>query len=107
MERREALACQTRPQRASHVTPAAVDFLLAVGLTISTASQLRPAGAAIGPGELCLVMWLLVMLSREANRLGPPLTPALWRLIVFWTLFALAQSMGTLNPACKHNSIAL
>jgi hypothetical protein len=97
MERREALACQIRPQRASHVMPAAVDFLLAVGLTTSTASQLRPAGASIGPGELCLVMWLLVMLSREANRLGPPLTPALRRLIVFWTLFALAQSMGTLT----------
>ncbi|HLN07793.1 MAG TPA: O-antigen ligase domain-containing protein, partial [Xanthobacteraceae bacterium] len=37
------------------------------------------------------------MLSREVSRLGPPLTPALLRLIVFWTLFAVAQSLGTLT----------
>ncbi len=97
MERVEKLTCQACPQPASRVTPVAVDLLLAFGLLLSSASQLRPAGAKIGPGEACLVMWLLVMLSREVNRLGPPLTPALWRLIVFWTLFAFAQSVGTLT----------
>jgi hypothetical protein len=95
MERDEVFTCQARLQPAFRLVPAAVDLLLAFGLLMSTASQLRPAGAKIGPGEACLVMWLLVMLSREVNRLGPPLTPALWRLIFFWTLFAFAQSMGT------------
>jgi hypothetical protein len=89
MERDEVFTCPSR------LVPAALDLLLAFGLLMSTASQLRPAGAKIGPGEACLVMWLLVMLSREVNRLGPPLTPALWRLIFFWTLFAFAQSLGT------------
>jgi hypothetical protein len=72
------------------------DALLALGLLLSTASQLRPAGAAIGPGEICLVAWLFVMLFREAGRLGPPLTPALSQLLIFWLLFAFALSVGTL-----------
>lgn len=70
------------------------DTLLALGLLLSTGSQLRLAGLAIGPGEICLVIWLVSMLGREARRLGPALTPALTRLLVFWTLFALAQSLG-------------
>ena len=73
------------------------DTLLALGLLLSTASQLRPTGFAIGPGEVCLVIWLVTMLGREAGRLGPTLTPALSRLLIFWALFALAQSLGTLT----------
>jgi hypothetical protein len=96
MERGEILTCRAWSQPASRVPSLALDLLLACGLLMSAASQLRPAGAKIGPGEACLVMWLLIMLSREVNRLGPPTTPALWRLIVFWTLFAFAQSLGTL-----------
>ena len=34
------------------------DLLLVFGLLLSTASQLRPLGAPIGPGELCLVIWI-------------------------------------------------
>ncbi len=74
-----------------------LDALLAFGLLLSTASQLRPAGAAIGPGEICLVVWLVVMLFREVGRLGPPLTPALSQLLIFWLLFAFSLSVGTLT----------
>ena len=73
------------------------DTLLALGLLLSTASQLRPAGSAIGPGEVCLAIWVLWMLAREAARLGPPMTPALTRLLLFWALFIVAQSLGTLT----------
>jgi hypothetical protein len=73
-----------------------LDLLLALGLLLSTASQLRAGGAPVGPGEICLVIWLVVTLCREAARLGPPLTPALCRLLIFWALFACAQSIGTL-----------
>jgi hypothetical protein len=73
------------------------DLLLALGLLMSAASQLRPTGAKIGPSEACLVLWLLLMLGREAGRLGPPLTPVLGRLIKFWLLFASAQCIGTLT----------
>jgi hypothetical protein len=77
-------------------TPMILDALLAWGLVLSTTSQLRLAGGAIGPGEICLALWVLAMLSREAIRLGPPLTPALSRLLIFWGLFAAAQCIGTL-----------
>ncbi len=73
------------------------DTLLASGLLLSTASQLRLAGFAIGPAEICLVIWLVSMLGREAGRFGPPMTPALSRLLIFWALFTLAQSLGTLT----------
>jgi O-antigen ligase len=73
------------------------DILLALGLLLSTASQLRPTGAPVGPGELCLMAWVGLMLAREANRLGPPLTPALSKLLVFWLVFGAALSIGTLT----------
>lgn len=73
------------------------DALLAFGLVMSTASQLRIWGSPIGPGEILLLLWLLVMLGREIVRLGPPLTPPLFRLLVFWVVFAVAESLGTLT----------
>src|SRR5690348_9722580 len=73
------------------------DALLALGVLLSTASQFRPEGAAVGPGEICLVIWLVLTLFREAGRLNPPLTPAFSRLLVFWLLFGFALSVGTLT----------
>jgi len=72
------------------------DALLAVGLLLSTAHQLRVPGIPIGPGELCLAIWVVLALFHEAGRLGPPLTPALSRLLIFWLVFAVAQSVGLL-----------
>ena len=76
-------------------TPWALDALLAAGLVLSTTSQLRLA-SGIGPAEICLALWVLVMVAREAIRLGPPLTPALSRLLIFWAFFTAAQFIGTL-----------
>jgi hypothetical protein len=70
------------------------DALLAIGLILSTAHQLRFSGSAMGPGELCLALWIFLALGYETGRLGPPLTPALSRLLVFWLAFAFAQSVG-------------
>lgn len=74
-----------------------LDALFALGLLLSPASQLRLAGSAVGPGEICLLIWIALTLGREAVRLGPPLTPALSRLLIFWSLFTIAQSLGTLT----------
>jgi O-antigen ligase len=73
------------------------DALLALGMLLATASQLRLGNLPIGPGELCLVLWLIFMLVRELNRLGPQLTPALSRLLLFWTVFAFSLSLGFLT----------
>jgi O-antigen ligase len=73
------------------------DALFALGMLLTTASQLRLGDLPIGPGELCLVIWVIVMLVRELDRLGPPLTPALSRLLIFWTIFAFSLSLGFLT----------
>jgi len=69
--------------------------MFALGMLLSPASQLRLPGLPIGPGELCLLVSLLLMLGREVARLDPPLTPALSRLLIFWALFTIALSIGT------------
>jgi O-antigen ligase len=73
------------------------DVLLALGLVLSAASQLRPSGAPVGPGEIFLMVWILLMVGKEAVRLGPPMTPALSKLLLFWLVFAAALSIGTLT----------
>jgi hypothetical protein len=75
----------------------ALDVLLAVGLVMSSASQLRPTGIPIGVGELCLAGWVLLTFSREVVRLGPPLRKPLLRLLTFWLLFAIALCVGTMT----------
>jgi O-Antigen ligase len=80
------------------------DTVFALGLLLSPSSQLRPNGSPIGPGEVCLLIWLLLMLGREAARLGPPLTPALSRLLIFWALFAVALSIGTMTAFALQDS---
>ena len=74
-----------------------LDFLFAFGLLLTPASQLRLAGLPVGPGELCLFIWVILVLGREAAQLRLLLTPALSRLLMFWSLFVLAQSLGTLT----------
>ncbi|MDX8443793.1 O-antigen ligase family protein [Mesorhizobium australafricanum] len=73
------------------------DVLFALGLLLTPASQLRLAGFPVGPGEICLLIWIVLILGREAARLGQPLTPALSRLLIFWSIFTIAQSLGTLT----------
>jgi hypothetical protein len=86
---------RSRPRSASRSMSWAWETIFALGLLLSPASQLRLRGIPIGPGELCLSVALLLMLGREVARLGPPLTPALSRLLIFWALFTIALSIGT------------
>ena len=74
-----------------------LDALLALGLILSTTSQLRVEGAAVGPGEICLAIWSFLMLTGEIGRIGPPITPVLGRLLTFWMLFACAMCLGTMT----------
>lgn len=75
----------------------ALSVLFSIGLVLASSSQLRFLGiAGIGPGEALLLAWLVSMLMREVARLGPPLTPALSRLLIFWGLFLAAECFGTL-----------
>lgn len=69
------------------------DMLLSLGMLLTTASQLRIGDLPVGPGEACLVAWLILM----PGRLGPSLTPALSRMLTFWVLFLFAESLGFLT----------
>jgi len=73
------------------------DALLALGLVLSTASQLRPGDLPVGPGELCLVVWIALMLGDTRNLLQSPLTPALTRMLMFWGLFTIALCLGSMT----------
>lgn len=84
------------------------DLLLAIGILLTTASQFRSDSAPIGPGELCLVIWIALTLGREALRLEPRFTPAFSRLVIFRLFFGLAQCIGTLTGyaiADVHGSV--
>ncbi|MDH3742280.1 MAG: O-antigen ligase domain-containing protein, partial [Hyphomicrobiales bacterium] len=75
-----------------------IDFLLALGMMLSPASQLRPAGSAVGPGEICIAIWLGLTLLRtipKFNRLR--VTPAVRSIGVFWLLLTAALCAGTLT----------
>lgn len=71
------------------------DALLALGLLLSSATQLRIEGSPVGAGELCLALWLGVRLCGELNR-PSRLSPAFFQLLVFWLLFAVAQCIGSI-----------
>ena len=75
----------------------ALTTMLALGLLMTTATQLRLPGAPVGPGELLLVLWITLRLLRAAYGPGVPLTPALRRMLIFWTWFTIAEALGTLT----------
>lgn len=74
-----------------------VDALFAVGLLLTTAYQIRAAGFPLGPGEVLILLWLARTLARVAVRRERMLPRALTRLMLFWILFAAAQSVGYLT----------
>jgi len=92
------------------------DALLALGLVLSTAHQLRLSSLPIGPGELLLATWVALALTYEVRRLGPPSSAALAKLLTFWVAFTFAQSIGLLNglatedfrdtASCLHDIVA-
>ena len=71
------------------------NVLLAIGLVLTTASQLRLPAVPLGPGEVFILLWLgyasfrLVALDSIAN------PGALFTIGAFWFCFALALSIGT------------
>jgi hypothetical protein len=69
--------------------------LLALGIVLTTASQLRLPAVPLGVGEVCLALWLglatlhLVASGRICN------AKAMFQITAFWACFAFALSVGT------------
>lgn len=71
-----------------------LDCLLALGILLSTATQLRLPGLPLGPGEALLAIWVLVAGTAAMLRRSLPITPGVWRLLTFWSVFTIAQCVG-------------
>jgi len=84
-----------------------LETILGLGLLLTTATKLRLSGAPVGPGEIFLVVWIAATLVREIRQPGLLLTPALRHMLIFWTLFAIAESLGTMTALVigdKHDT---
>jgi hypothetical protein len=71
-----------------------LDTLLALGLALSSATQLRLPGLPFGPAEACILAWIGLSLFGLLAGRGISQTGALLRLVTFWSFFALALSIG-------------
>ena len=72
------------------------DMVLALGLLLTTASQLRIPGSPIGPGELMLMFWLVITIGRALILLDFAASRAFGQLLSFWLLFAASLCLGTI-----------
>src|SRR6478752_9046432 len=69
--------------------------LLAFGIVLTTASQLRLPVVPLGPGEFCLVLWLAPASLRILNLRSIVNAKAVLLIGAFWTCFVFALSVGT------------
>jgi O-antigen ligase len=76
--------------------------LLALGLVLTTASQLRLPGVPLGLGELCLGLWLGLALLHVLTGDSISNPRALLRLGTFWICFALSLSVGTCQALLRQ-----
>jgi O-antigen ligase/polysaccharide polymerase Wzy-like membrane protein len=74
-----------------------LDSLLALGLVLTTATQLRFGDTPFGPGEMCLVVWLSLRLCIQAGRPAPVSNAALTRVATFWLILIAAESVGAIR----------
>ena len=68
--------------------------LLALGLVISAATQLRVGGLPLGPGEIVLLIWLCLAGLRQLLSRPLILNPALTRVLCFWFVMVVSLCVG-------------
>jgi O-Antigen ligase len=71
-----------------------MDAILALGLLFTTASQLRLPDVPLGPGELCLIVWIAAVGFRILMPGARWSAGAISGLVAFWVVLALALSIG-------------
>lgn len=74
-----------------------MDAILALALLFTTASQLRLQSIPVGPGEIGLVVWIVGMLFKALTSAAPSPSRAVFLLVAFWGVLALALSLGTIT----------
>src|SRR5215467_13124969 len=73
-----------------------LDAVLALGLLLSTATQLRFGDTPFGPGEICLTLWLGLVLLLRPSRWTLTSNAALVRVVAFWLILIVAESVGSI-----------
>src|ERR1700722_4473868 len=74
-----------------------MDGILAIGLLFTTSSQFRVPGLPVGPGEMCLAIWIAGKFAQILVSGAPARSPAVSVLVAYWGIFALALSLGMLT----------
>jgi len=77
------------------------DGIVALGLLLSTASQLRPGGSPVGLGEVLLLTWSFWVLTDRLSTRNAALPSGFSRLLGFWGIFAIVESLGLLNGLAR------
>jgi O-antigen ligase len=81
-----------------------MDGILALGLLFTTSSQFRVPGMPIGPGEICLAVWIVGKLVQSLVSGERFWSPDMSPLIAFWGLFALALSLGMMTALATEEA---
>ena len=68
--------------------------LMALGLLLSMATQLRLGSLPLGPGEGCLALAVMLLICEVTRHHGLPVTRPAWALLLFWLAFVVAQCIG-------------
>lgn len=89
-----------RPNRAQRLLTL-WDGLLAIGILFSLETQLRWGTSSVGPGELSLATWILVLIPVEIWRFRGVVPRPFWDVWRFWAVFAVAQSIGLMVAIVK------
>jgi O-antigen ligase len=71
-----------------------LDSLLACGLLLSAATQLRIGDTPLGPGEVLLVVWLGLSLCFQTGRPALTSNAARTSVVTFWLILFVAESVG-------------
>jgi hypothetical protein len=81
------------------------DMFLALGLLLTTATQLRIPGSPIGPGELMLLFWLVIAIGRAVLLRDFAANRPFGQLLSFWLLFAASLCLGTIVAIASNEDL--
>ncbi|GAB4365090.1 MAG: hypothetical protein Kow00121_01360 [Elainellaceae cyanobacterium] len=74
---------------------------LTVGIALTTATQLRVGGGAIGPGEAMLVVWILFTIGRVLVAQHHLISPVVKAVLLFWITCCIALALGVAIASSK------
>ncbi|MGG5817786.1 O-antigen ligase family protein [Falsiroseomonas sp. HW251] len=78
------------------------DILLALGLALSTATQLRISGTPLGVAELLLGTWMFVGLTAHLATGSRTVNAVTARVLAFWAMIVLGLSVGLISGFARE-----